>query len=154
MKDSFDLHNEIRESTNLFELLDKSEKHTIAKFHNLLNTFPNITLRIGRNFTNWTEQYSSKNILPQTWVNVISSGGEIPNYPKDVYIMSGMGIEPLIEWINLMQLDFKEDLDILLGNALQGVNWLTASPFNNKKATRHPLEKAHQWWAEYILKSL
>lgn len=138
----------IRHSTNLFDLLSCYEKYTVES---IKQRVPSI--KLARNFTSMINENNFD--VKQKWTDIIASKGQLPEYPKNVYVLSQIGLEPLLKISQ--QLDknqFKQDWLPILDSATQGINWLLNSPYNSKKATKHPLEEAHQWWSNYLYESI
>ena len=46
---------------------------------------------------------------------------------------------------------FKKDLVEMLYQGSEGIDWLEESEFNYKKYSKHPTEKGHELWADYLL---
>ena len=117
--------------------------------------FNNFDYIVGRT---WTHTYNeNKHILgncliDKNWADVISEFGKTEHYPKDVYIMSGIAIDPLLKLLKILKLNDKENLLSIISNASLGVNWLYNSKYNSEMG--HPLEQGHQWWADYIYEFL
>lgn len=107
---------------------------------------------IGRNFTSVCDsnRYLVQGLLEHRWVDVIAQRGDLAPYP-DVYVLSGMGLDPLIEFT---QGKFKQQWIDVLDQSSRAIDWLHSSPYNSKQATKHPLEQAHAWWAEYLYESI
>jgi hypothetical protein len=63
-----------------------------------------------------------------------------------------MGLDPVLKVCKLMGLDSdRRSLINVFEQSEQAIDWLSNSPYNSQYATRHPLEQAHKWWAEYLL---
>jgi len=156
LQHSLELHAALIQHAELelASILDTSEKFILEKLHKLLDR-PDIIYRVGRCFTSWyNDSYTDYHILPEIWTNIIAKSGALPMYPEQVYVMSQMGIGPLIQWLEFMGIDAKESISHMVSSSLLAIDWLSRSPYNSQVATRHPKEQAHAWWAEYILSNL
>ena len=130
---------------SLDDLLLKAEAAIFETINNLFDSYT-----VGRNFTRTYDENKSilnDHLVDKTWNDIICDQGNLTNYPN-VRVMSQMGIDPLIKFIN-NRLP-KEQLLTLFSLAEEGIDWLNNSPYNSKKATKHPLEQAHVWWADYL----
>lgn len=140
-----ELYYAIKDYKNIDDLLIKYEAYTFNLIDRLFDCY-----LVGRNFTHTYHKNKNilgKNLLPKAWVDIIAEQGHIDLYPNNVRMLSGNGLEPLLEFAGKLP---KEQLLELLNSADQGISWLLNSPYNAKIATKHPLEQAHLWWAEYI----
>ena len=89
----------------------------------------------------------------KTWIDVIADYTKQSNYPTTTRIVSQIGTEPLIQFIKRNREQFqlyKPDFVEMLTDSLDATTWLEESPCNYKKATKHPTEKGHELWADYI----
>jgi hypothetical protein len=139
----------VKEYTDLDDLLIKCEAYTFNLINNL---FPNVL--VGRNFTHTYKQNKSilgNKLLPNIWTDIIATEGNLAPYPDDIKILSGMGIDPIIKFGTKIP---KEQLINLMDCQELGFNWLTRSPYNSGAGTKHPNEQAHEWWAQYLYKSI
>ena len=41
-----------------------------------------------------------------------------------------------------------------ISSALNAEEWMGNNPLQSKSGTRHPLEKGHRVWADYLLKNI
>lgn len=141
------LYLAIQPSTTLFELLQRYETYTV---NSIRQRVPNIIL--ARNFTT----ILNKDLfdIKERWTDVISTNGNLSKYP-DVHVMSTTGLDPLVEMCkHLDKNQFKQEWVCILDESNKGVDWLINSPYNSNRATKHPQEQAHQWWAEYLYESV
>ena len=143
------------------ELQIIEQKH-LDKINTLMLKNQNINLIVGRNFTDY---YAKTKLYPwcleKTWVKVIIDQLKIENtkWEKIEYslikisgIASGVGFVPLKE-----KYEHNADFKLYLINSIEKAkklwNFLEISPYNSKKATKHPTKEAHQIWANYIIKN-
>ena len=140
-----ELYYAIKDHQNIDDLLIKHEAYIFNLIDRLFDSY-----LVGRNFTHTYQENKSilgQGLLPKAWVDVIAEQGNIDPYPDNVRVLSSNGLDPLLEFANKLP---KEQLLELLNSADQGISWLLNSPYNAKIATKHPLEQAHLWWAEYL----
>ena len=148
------LYYSLADSTNIWDFLTRYEEYT---FRLIKQLFKNVSCTVARNFTHSfasNQPILGSMLLPKTWVDIISEQGYLETYPKDIYVLSGIGLNPILAYIKETKLNDKEQLLSLISNSHQAINWLHNSKYNAKIATKHPMETAHQWWAEYIYKWL
>jgi hypothetical protein len=151
----FDLIIELLKSTSLEDFFVRYEAWT---FRNICQIFDQLDVdwRIARNFTSIHkenyDQISAKNLITERWVDIISQQGLLTTYPKSVRLLSKMGLDPVLKVIKTIGIksDRQAWLDVF-EQSEQAIDWLSKSPYNSQYATRHPLEQAHKWWAEYLL---
>jgi hypothetical protein len=148
------LYYAVKSATDVNDFLLRYEAFT---FNMIKKMFNNVEYLVGRNFTYTypeNKHILGCNLMDEIWVNIISKFGKIEEYPKDVYVMSGIGLDPLLLYLKELKLNNKEKLLPIITNASLGIDWLYNSKYNSNHATKHPLEQAHQWWADYIYESL
>jgi hypothetical protein len=153
--DHFGLMLELVKSISVEDFFIRYEQWTFNKISEIFNNFPEIKFYIARNFTSVCEQNSillPGNLITKRWVDVIAEQGNLTPYPDRVQVLSGNGLTPIIETSKSLGLDkHKEEwIDVFTQSEL-AIDWLHNSPYNSKRATKHPLEQAHAWWAEYLL---
>ena len=154
------LYLKLRSANSLIELLELYEQVTFQEIKNYFDRCPsNVKWTIGRNFTCMFE--ANKSIIPneclveETWVDVIAKQGKLPPYPQHIYLLSSIGIDPLVKFTEYLDKEkFKANWIDLLEIAESAIDWLDMSPYNSNLATRHPLEQAHAWWADHLYKSI
>lgn len=150
------LYLKIKFATSVLELLELVEQYSVTALNSVLNKFSKLNLNcyVGRNFTSFfnnNKQLQSCNYVTQRWVDVIADHGNLTKYPDPLYLMSGIAINPVTKFIKHLQIqNSKLQLLELIEQSLEGVNWLTNSPFNSPHATKHPLEQGHEWWSNYL----
>lgn len=138
----------IRQSTNLFDLLSCYEKYTIESIRQRV---PGV--KLARNFTSMINKNEFD--IKERWTDIIALYGKLPRYPNDVYVLSQIGLDPLLKISRYLDKNqFKKEWVPILDSAGQSINWLLNSPYNSKNATKHPLEEAHQWWSNYLYESI
>lgn len=138
----------IRQSTNLFDLLSRYEKYTIESIRQRV---PGV--KLARNFTSIINKNEFD--VKERWTDIIASRGKLPEYPNNVYVLSQIGLDPLLKISQHLDTNqFKQEWVCILDESNKGIDWLINSPYNSNRATKHPLEKAHRWWAEHLYESI
>lgn len=148
--DVIKLHIALQSCYSLRSTIETIENTTVNSIKKLL-TDKSTKLILARNFTSWSN--SSNSDVSETWAQVIAKYGNLSLYPKDLYfITSFSGSERLVAYQNKFKRieNFKFDLVEQMTKAQNAITWLIKSPYNSNKATKHPLEKAHEWWADYL----
>lgn len=142
------LYIALRDSTSLVDLLTRYEKYTVDSIRQRI---PGI--KLARNFTSIIDNNDFD--VKKRWTDIIAINGKLTNYPENAYVVSGMGVDPLIQLSQHLDANhFKNEWLQILDSANQCINWLSNSPYNSSIATKHPQEQAHQWWAEYLYESV
>jgi hypothetical protein len=149
------LYYYIVHSASLTEFLENYERATFLIIKKIFKEL-NVEYTIARNFTETFDV--NKNILGNSlitkkWVDVISECGNLEKYPLDVRVVSQIGIDPIINYLKSYQYTKSEFIDYFT-SADMAITWLNNSKYNAKIATKHPLEQAHYWWAEYLYKCI
>jgi hypothetical protein len=139
----------LQKAINLKDLFSICERYTFLAIDKSLAE-RNVKYALARNFTNTVESnYNIVNkLIKSRWVDIIAERGGLTPYPNPVYCLTQMAIAPLVKFSE--PLNTKQDWLSVLQLAEQAIDWLDASPYNSKRASKHPLEQAHQWWAEYL----
>jgi hypothetical protein len=145
-------------STNtLNELLQWYEANDFQQLKQLIDQADNrFDFIVGRNFTDtFKENYNilGQYLVNETWCDVLQKQFKFDPY-TNTKMVSGIGIEPLIKYLEKQNLrvTWQQELNELLDLAQTRTDFLSASPFNSKYATRHPNEQGHQIWANHLLK--
>lgn len=142
------LYLAIRPSTSLSELFARYEQYTVSTIRQCV---PNVIL--ARNFTSPVDENLFD--IKKRWTDIIAENGNLKSYPDKLYVMSQIGTEPLLKFSrHIDKNQFKEQWIDVLDVANTGIQWLLDSPYNSNKASKHPLEQAHQWWANYLFKHI
>jgi hypothetical protein len=153
---------EISNLKEIDEELQTIEQNHLDKINALILKNQTINLIVGRNFTDY---YPKTKLYPwcleKTWVEVIFDQLKIENTKwakmeysmiKTTGIASGVGFMPLNK-----KYDHDADFKLYLINSIEKAKklwtFLEISPYNSKKATKHPTKEAHQLWANYIVKN-
>jgi hypothetical protein len=135
----------LRQSTDLLDLLRRYETYTISAVRQTIKS----DVYLARNFTSAFEDSDLDTDL--RWVDIISERGSLEKYPDKLYVMSQLGLQPLMDFCRMFEIrSNQQDWLELMDTSSQGIDWLESSPYNSKRATKHPLEQAHLWWAEYL----
>ena len=154
----FDLIIELLKSTSLTDFFIRYEAWTFRNIYQIFSQL-DVDWKIARNFTSVKKEnyfvLPSKNLITKRWVDVISECGSIDMYPNDVDVVSVIGLDPIIKTSKSLRLDSdRQEWIDMLEKSNQSINWLLGSPYNSRSATKHPLEQAHKWWAEYLLETI
>lgn len=144
---------------NLDSFLMEYERRMLQSFDDILDQYVNVQGYIARNFTyTYDENKDLKNWkhLPMTWVDRLAHEQQLYDYPNDLRLLSQMGLRPVIETIKKAGHygKFKEDFFQMFLKAEEAIDWLDSSNLNSNYATRHPLEKGHKIWADYLIDNL
>jgi hypothetical protein len=110
---------------------------------------------VGRNFTYTCQENKNileNNLLEKIWVDIIKEKGNLSEYTKNLYVVSQNGLDPLIDFLG--DAVTKNQLINLIQLSLESIKWLESSPYNSKIGSKHPLEQAHIWWADYLYEHL
>ena len=133
------------------------EKAMFATITDYKNQFPNIEVKVGRNFTYTFPENVPEFEFEQTWIDVIAEHTGQHNYPKNLRVLSGVATDPLVEYFEKNKIptpQWKPEFVTMLSDGIDAVNWLDNSPCNYKKFTRHPNEQGHRLWADYLYQQL
>jgi len=148
------LHYHISNSTTLSNFLENYEYATFQLLKKLLDK-TQVEYIVGRNFTHSFD--NNINILDgklvtDSWVDIISKRGELSAYPKNVRVLSSIGMDPIIDYLKSYGYSKSEYID-LFESSIMGISWLKNSKYN-AKVGMHPLEEAHLLWAEYLFEQI
>jgi hypothetical protein len=145
-------------SDSFHDFLFSYERKMFLSFKSVFEDYPDVKFLIGRNFTysfNQNVEDMKKYHLGKTWVDIINDQVNA-YYPKDIRFLSSMAIKPLESFMR--QHGFFdamiEDMMLEFEKASKAIEWLDASPYNHKKATRHPTVEGHELWANYLHEQL
>lgn len=143
----------IRNKNTILETLTAIEQVTVECTK---KSFPYYTKIIfAKNFCKWHNQDLAT--LDKIWTEIIAKKGKIDPYPNDItFLTSSIGADRLIEYNKVYNRipNFKNEIITEIEKAELAFDWLENSPYNGSVATRHPLEKGHEWWAEYLLSAI
>ena len=141
---------------NLNSFLLSYEETMLNAFNTLFNQYPTINFILSRNFTfTFNENLSicGENLLEKNWVEILELNQKHPSvYPKTTRMLTIMAIEAIISFMTKSgkASEFKRDLVELFIESEIAISWLDHSELNNKHFSRHPTEKAHKLWADYL----
>ena len=137
------------------DILLKAEEFDFVNLQNIADQLPkNVTMCVGRNFTHTFEKNKPilKNLMPQSWVDVLFDKQGLSNNTK-IPLMS-FGIERFDKWVRSQRLDsieYKQWMnDVILPDAEKILDILNQSVYNSNKGSKHPTEQGHALWADYI----
>jgi hypothetical protein len=150
---SINLFLELRQATSLNELFCIVEQYTFQELKTCCAD-NNVKYIVARNFSDTFESNNNNHLVKDKWVDIIAQQGQLTYYPNPVRCLTQMSIAPMVQLCKHLDLDLKEQWIDMLESAEQAVNWLDSSPYNSKRASKHPLEQAHLWWAEHLYKQL
>jgi len=148
--------DQITNFNGINDFLMQFERLTFERIMSYQRQYPGIEIRVARNFTyTFAENLSilEHRHLNKTWIDVIADYTKQSDYPKSIRVLSQIGMEPLIQYIKKNKTQFqlhKPEFVDMLTDSLAATTWLEKSPCNYKKATKHPTEKGHELWADYI----
>ena len=140
------------DTSSLSSMLCSYERNMFDSFNQLKNEFPTVNFIITRNFTFTFEENRHFVDVPKSWVEILEEHQTIDPYPRTTRAVSMMAINPIIEYLNNINQapNFKVEMIELFHQGEVAINWLDNSQLNNQMATRHPTERAHELWADYI----
>ena len=149
---------ELLKSTSSADFFLRYEAWTFNIIYTTFSQLP-IEWRVSRNFTSIKKENFSiiphDNLINERWVDVIARCGLLNKYPESVDVVSKMGLDPIIKISSLLGIDQDRQAWIdIFEQSQYALDWLQNSPYNSKSATKHPLERAHKWWAEYLLEAI
>jgi hypothetical protein len=115
-----------------------------------------IKLLVATNFVD--SNYSTQlNVLPKSWVDVIATELET-SVPKPCHVVNSWVFDRFHQLLAFTPLYKKEKfLNNMLAHmevANTVIDFLLASKFNYKKASKHPTPEGHQLWADYLYTEL
>lgn len=136
-------NQQLLKSKSLQEMCHIHEQRLFNKIKQIESN-NNITVLVGRNFTDTLTEESKKSIkyhLPLRWVDITAAKCEMPQPDKCIgyKLPTGLSVE-CKQWA----------LENIINPSLAMSAYLNASPLHFKKATKHPTKDAHKFWAEYI----
>lgn len=146
----------IKISNTLDEFLCQYENEQLLQIKQIANQAPsNVRIVIGRNFTDtYTENIATipDLLVPKTWCDIINDKFNYKDYINNSRIVGQIGFDPLIRFLREQKKysEWKKELLVLFDSALNRTNFLDHSPYNYKQATKHPTEKGHEFWADYL----
>jgi hypothetical protein len=148
----------IDQSKDLFDFLQKAEKHLLLQFINLFKSLE-VEYYITRAFTDfWPENIKTfENILlDKTWCDVFQTEVGFQNYQQVVPFIGQMSINGITKLIN-----FGNKRNVYLKNFLEieekitaRYNFFDASWYNIKGSTWHPNPVGHEIFAEYLFEKI
>ena len=135
--------------------LSDYESNMLSTFHSSMLEHPDVQWILARNFTMTYASNTGKcsSILEKTWVNILEEAQmDKSSYPKDARIVSQLGFVPLEEYLQSHNLHrkWRRELYDIMASASLAIDWLMDSDLNYKKATKHPTERGHELWADYL----
>lgn len=148
---------DIPNTNTLNELLQWYEANDFRQLKQLIDQADDrFDFVVGRNFTDtFKENYNTlaQYLINETWCDVLQKQFTFNPY-NNVKLVSGIGIEPLIKYLEKenLRVNWQAELNALLDTAQTRIDFLSASPFNSKYATRHPNEQGHRIWANHLIK--
>jgi len=138
------------ESNKIDDLLKTIEQATVNTLDFLTKSVPsNTSVLVGRNFTNYyLETALPDNFLKKNWCEIISvhSGVSFPFTPGPV---TGRVFDHMID--EYKDPTFKEWMLSKMDQVVPTWKWLEQSPYNHKKASKHPTAQGHIFWADYLM---
>ena len=154
----YNLIIELLKAVSIDDFFVRYEKCILETVQQKFTQFPeSVTWLLARNFTSIRKENLNllPNLIDTRWVDVISDRGLLDPYPSTVDVLSKAGLDPIIKISSVLKLDkFKEDWLDVFNRSSAALDWFDRSPYNSHTSTRHPLEQAHAWWAEFLLEKL
>lgn len=132
---------------NIFGVYNQEIEQRINR---LILANPNVKFLVGYNFV---DPAITNNFLPDTWLDLLywDATGRCHIVLSEHIEILGNWLEELTKINRTDILDFKLQL---IERSLTRVNRLDNSPHNNSEDSRHPTERGHEIWAEYLLRHL
>lgn len=133
------------------------ESNMLRTFASCMAEHPDVQWIWARNFTETYQQNHAccPGMIEKTWVDILDQAqDDISNYPPNVRILSQLGFVPLEEYLKTIgqHKQWRRTLYDIMASASLAIDWLDDSGLNYKKATKHPTERGHELWADYIYK--
>ena len=151
--------DELKDLEYVDDFLQMYEKNMFLSFKEIINNYPYIKFIIARNFTYTYDKNISllgETHTDKTWVDCLQEYQNLKSYPSDVRFLSSMAILPICNRFKKMSIfkKFKFQMMEYYGSADVAIDWLLESNLNYKQATKHPIEKGHEIWADYLYKQI
>jgi len=140
-------------------LLDSLENHWQQLAQNMLNKIDDrFVMWLGQNFA-WHNMVNKLEhprliVADQNWIEVLAQHQDIgvPVRTNVVTAWVFKNFNGVTRQGRMMDdAGWKEFILPLMDKALQVNEWLDASVFNHKIASKHPTDRGHQFWADYII---
>jgi hypothetical protein len=148
-----EIYLKFRNQTDPQKILSDIDAYSVEQIILLLNSV-DVDWILAKNFCNFSK-IVSPNQLKKRWVDIISEKGNIGPYINNVLAVTNVSFNPFLEYYNYHKIkDSKQNLLEVMEHATEANNWLDASPYNSKNTLQHPLDDAHQWWAEYLYENM
>lgn len=149
---------DMQDVDSLNEFLNIYECNMFKSFQQyLVKKYPSVKFLFARNFT-YTEQKNLHLVThtEHTWIDILKQHVDDDTYPNDLRFLTQMSTIPIIQTLKNFRLHNKFKLELMeqLYNMELAITWLDFSDLNSNWATRHPLEKGHNLWANYLLSIL
>lgn len=141
------------------EFLQAYERNMLNSFKTgIVDAFPKLKLLMTRNFTyTYPENLGIVPHANKIWIDILDENQQNPiNYPDTVRFITTMAVVPTNKRLKELGI-FKKYKYQLLDNYADSQlaeEWFPNSPLNFQFATKHPTEKGHELWAEYIYNTL
>jgi hypothetical protein len=147
--------------SSLADLMKEFEARMFHYFKQTLDAFDKVQWIVARNFTFSFEENISilgQQHVPKTWMQIINEHQGLEGYPGNLRILSQMAYDPIARYLRHPDVrlfdQFKPELFEIFCQMSDAIDCLDLSELNHRVATRHPTEKAHQLWADYLLTHL
>ena len=120
------------------------------RINRLMLTNPDVKILAGYNFI---DPVISDQFLPDTWLDLLHHDDS-----GKCHIVLSEHIDILSNW--LLELTDIPPSAVrtwaleLINRSLARINRLDGSPYNNTEDSRHPTERGHEIWAEYLLQNI
>tara|TARA_B100001057_G_scaffold66310_1_gene60031 strand:+ start:4688 stop:5524 length:837 start_codon:yes stop_codon:yes gene_type:complete len=131
------------------------ENKMLQSFKNeLIDVYPIVKFVVSRNFTYTYNENIQKDHVDKTWMDVLEEILPQENkYPKDLRVLSSMSYTPIIATLKNKGVYNKLKYTMMeqMASSQLAEIWMRNNPMQSDQGTRHPLEKGHVAWAEYLM---
>ncbi len=120
----------------------------------LIDVYPIVKFVVSRNFTYTYNENIQKDHVDKTWMDVLEEILPQENkYPKDLRVLSSMSYTPIIATLKNKGVYNKLKYTMMeqMASSQLAEIWMRNNPMQSDQGTRHPLEKGHVAWAEYLM---
>jgi len=148
--DVLELHLALQSCDNIKNTIATVEDITVQSIN---RSFAGTKIILARNFSSWSNINNAT--VKEIWTENTARNGNLAPYPNELcFATTPLGADRCIEYndkfkrIKNFKLDFLSHMD----KAISAIKWLDNSPYNSNSGSKHPLKKAHSWWAEHLQK--
>ena len=149
-KQDYDIISKNRDLITLDNVFGIYNQEIDQRINQLILPNPEVKIIVGYNFI---DPAIPNRFLSDTWLDLLYQDAT-----GKCHIVLSEHIDILGNWLseltNIRQVDILDFKLQLIDRSLTRVNRLDNSPYNNSEDSRHPTERGHEIWAEYLLKNL